>query len=112
MIILAHRANLEGPKPETENSVAATRRALEFGFGIETDLRRTAEGRFYIAHDVQARTEANDFKQFAKLFESFPDRTVAMNVKELGYESELIALQAGGKMGARSFYFDFELLEA
>ncbi len=109
--ILAHRANVEGPKPAQENSLAATRRALEFGFGIETDLRRDAHGRFYIAHDPQPWTEKNDFKQFAALFREFPECVIAMNVKELGYEAELIALQKSGDLGSKSFYFDFELLE-
>jgi hypothetical protein len=34
-----------------------------------------------------------------------------MNVKELGYEDALIALQARGALGQSSYYFDFELLE-
>ena len=111
MIILAHRANLNGPNPPTENSVDATRRALELGFGIETDLRRDEDGSFYIAHDLQPKKAANDFKQFAALFRRFPDRVIAMNVKELGYEPALIALHHSGDMGDHSFYFDFELLE-
>ncbi len=109
--ILAHRANVEGPKPAQENSLAATRRALELGFGIETDLRRDAHSRFYIAHDPQPWSQQNDFKQFSALFREFPERVIAMNVKELGYEAELIALQKSGDLGKKSFYFDFELLE-
>jgi len=35
-----------------------------------------------------------------------------MNVKELGYEADLIALQKSGDLGGKSFYFDFELLES
>src|SRR4051812_12585041 len=108
--ILAHRANLEGPHPPSENSLAATRRALELGFGLETDLRRDPRHGFYIAHDPQPWTPANDFKRFAALFREFPDRTVAMNVKELGYEADLIPLQQSGDLGRRTFYFDFELL--
>lgn len=109
--LLAHRANVDGPVPASENSVAATRRALELGFGIETDLRRDKEQRLYIAHDPQPWSEQNNFIKFAALFRSFPDRTIAMNVKELGYEADLISLQASGDLGNKSFYFDFELLE-
>jgi len=109
--IFAHRCNIVGPEPEHENSFAATRRALELGFGIETDLRRDAQDRFYIAHDPQPWTADNDFKQFAVLFRKFSALTIAMNVKELGYEADLIALQASGDLGGKSFYFDFELLE-
>lgn len=111
MDILAHRANVDGPKPALENSLAAAQRALELGFGIETDLRRDLQKRFYIAHDRQPWTPQNDFKQFATLFRKFSDRIIAMNVKELGYEADLIALQKSGDLGGKPFYFDFELLE-
>lgn len=109
--ILAHRANVDGPKPALENSFEATHRALELGFGIETDLRRDSDKRFYIAHDPQPWTHEADFQKFAVLFRKFSDRTIAMNVKELGYETDLIALQKSGGLGGKSFYFDFELLE-
>ena len=109
--ILAHRANVDGPKPAVENSLAAIQRALELGFGLETDLRRDSQRRIYIAHDPQPWMAENDFKQFAALFRKFSDRTVAMNVKELGYEADLIALQQSGDLGGKSFFFDFELLE-
>jgi len=109
--ILAHRANVDGSKPALENSLAAMQRALELSFGIETDLRRDSQKRFYIAHDPQPRTAQNDFAPFAALFRKFSDRTIAMNVKELGYEADLIQLQLSGDLGEKTFYFDFELLE-
>lgn len=111
MLILAHRANLTGPDAAIENSLAATTLALEAGFGIETDLRRDPAGRCYIAHDPHGWNTANDFAAFARLFRTHPDRPVALNVKELGYEAELLARQLDGDFGARSFLFDFELLE-
>ena len=109
--ILAHRANLSGPDPTSENSPDATQRALELGFGLETDLRRDPHNRFYIAHDPQPWSDQNDFGQFAALFRKYADCPIAMNVKELGYEPELPGLQFSGNLGARSFFFDFELLE-
>jgi len=45
------------------------------------------------------------------LFSGFPDAELAINVKELGHEAELIALMQEKRLGAQSFYFDFELLE-
>ncbi len=111
MVILAHRANLTGPKSVVENSFAACAEALRFGFGLETDLRRDAGGEFYISHDPASRNSANALEQFTALFGKFPGAELAINVKELGYEDELIRLMCGGALGQRSFFFDFELLE-
>ena len=109
--ILAHRANLTGPRSALENSLAACVRALEMGFGLETDLRREASGAFYISHDLGPRTPENRLEPYTDLFHKYPRAELAINVKELGYEAELIALMQSGGLGARSFYFDFELLE-
>ena len=111
MDILAHRGNLDGPNPAQENRRESVEAALRRGFGIETDLRRSASGRFYVAHDPDVWSETNDLAVFSALFRRHRERTVAMNVKELGYEAELVALECEGALGENSFYFDFELLE-
>lgn len=110
-IILAHRANLSGPEPEHENSLAACERALAAGFGLETDLRRDAQGRCYISHDAALRAPANDLAAYTELWQRHPAAVLAINVKELGEEPALIELMRSGRLGAHSFYFDFELLE-
>jgi glycerophosphoryl diester phosphodiesterase len=110
-VILAHRANLRGPHSVVENSLPACAEALREGFGLETDLRRDANGQFYIGHDAQPRTADNALEHYTELFQKFPKAELAINVKELGYEAELIEQMRVRKLGARSFYFDFELLE-
>src|SRR5271163_4327101 len=109
--ILAHRANLTGPRSVVENSLAGCARALELGFGLETDLRRDAAGAFYISHDPHPRTPENSLEAYTELFQKYPKAELAINVKELGYEVSLIDLMKSGRLGAGSFYFDFELLE-
>ena len=109
--ILAHRANLAGPHSVVENSLDACARALEAGFGLETDLRRDASGGYYISHDPHPRTTANSLEAYAELFAKHPTAELAINVKELGYEAALVELMKSGRLGARAFYFDFELLE-
>jgi glycerophosphoryl diester phosphodiesterase len=109
--ILAHRANLAGPHSAVENSLEACARALEAGFGLETDLRRDAAGAFYISHDPLPRAAGNRLESYTELFTRHPTAELAINVKELGYEPALVALMKSGRLGARSFYFDFELLE-
>jgi glycerophosphoryl diester phosphodiesterase len=109
--LLAHRANLTGPQPIAQNSLAACERALSLGFGLEIDLRRDALGEFYISHDPQPRSPQNQLTAFTRLFQNHPPAELAINVKELGYESDLVELMRSGRLGSRSFYFDFELLE-
>ena len=109
--ILAHRGNLRGPAPVTENTLGAAAEALGLGFGLETDLRLDGRGHFYISHDLQPRTSANDLNNFVKLFGEHKGCCIAINVKELGDATDLISLQLSGQFGSDSFYFDFELLE-
>ena len=109
--ILAHRANLNGPHQASENSPAACARALAEGFGLEIDLRRNANGEFYISHDPAPGSPENRLEVYTKLFQQHPNAELAINVKELGYEAELVDLMNSGRLGRRSFYFDFELLE-
>jgi glycerophosphoryl diester phosphodiesterase len=109
--ILAHRGNLRGAAPSAENTLAAAGEALGMGFGLETDLRLDGGRRFYIAHDRQAWSPANDLDNFAKLFRQHSGCCIAINVKELGNATDLISLQLSGQFGSDSFYFDFELLE-
>jgi len=111
MLILAHRANLQGPHSCEENSITACQSALEAGFGLETDLRRDVSGSFYISHDPWPDASLPSFEPYEKLFRAWPDRVLAVNVKELGYEEKLIDLYLKGTFGNRAFYFDFELLQ-
>ena len=68
-------------------------------------------GEFYISHDPHPRTPENSLARYTELFRQHPSAELAINVKELGYETALIELMNSGRLGKRSFYFDFELLE-
>ena len=111
MTILAHRANTLGPDPTEENTLDACTAALSDGFGLEIDVRRDNQGRFLISHDLAEWTPANSLDAFTQAFAMFPQRVVAVNVKELGYLQSLAALLANGVFGEAAFLFDFELLE-
>ncbi len=108
--ILAHRANLSGPDPARENSLQACADALAQGFGLEIDLRRTPRG-FVISHDPAPFSERNDLRTYAALFSGHRSAPLAVNIKELGYEIELVGLFQKGTFGDAAFCFDFELLE-
>jgi glycerophosphoryl diester phosphodiesterase len=108
--ILAHRGNRHGPDPAGENTLATVRACLERGWGVETDIRRDAAGRFYIAHDPAPWTPANDADAFCTLWRAHAG-TIALNMKELGYEAELVAYLAAQAVRATLFLFDMELIE-
>jgi len=111
MVLLAHRGNVRGPAGRAENSLGLIREALGFGFGIETDIRRTDDGRFYISHDRQNCPEPPLADQHACSWCQSPDLPIALNIKELGYEAELLAFLAGHGVLQQVFLFDMEMLE-
>lgn len=113
MIVFAHRANHEGVDKACENTLNATRHCLEQGWGIETDIRRAPDGRFYISHDPVDLTDNNHADKFLDLFRRHPKTVIALNVKELGYEDELLRYLGQWDVIAKGqlFLFDMELLE-
>lgn len=112
MRLLAHRGNLTGIDHATENSCAVIRRSLEYGFGIETDIRRNDQGALYISHDAAAFTTDNNAELHAKLWGAFPRNEIALNVKELGYPEQLVQFLRQHDLVKQVFLFDFELLES
>lgn len=111
MKILAHRANLDGPSVNTENSLREVERSLALGFGLETDIRRAESGAFYVAHDVlgdvpdgaAAELHAACWRQAAQ--------PIALNVKEPGYEDALVDFVVRMNLVDKIFLFDMELVE-
>jgi glycerophosphoryl diester phosphodiesterase len=111
MEIFAHRCYRDGPDATSENALAAFRDCLMRGHGVETDIRRSDDGGFYISHDKAQRGPENGAEAFFAELRRFEKPTVALNVKELGYEVELLGfLQAQDVLG-KLFLFDMELLE-
>jgi glycerophosphoryl diester phosphodiesterase len=111
MKILAHRANRAGIDARQENTLEAVRACLEQGWGIETDIRRNAAGRYYISHDPVAVTERNQVEAFCVLLREMPSAVVALNVKELGYEADLVRFLERQRVLGQVFLFDMELIE-
>lgn len=109
--VLAHRGNLAGRSLRGENSRAAIGAALTRGFGIETDIRRASDGRFYIAHDPQPAADDALADDVFELLRAYPDRTVALNVKETGYEGALLDYLRDQRVLRQVFLFDMELIE-
>jgi glycerophosphoryl diester phosphodiesterase len=110
-IVIAHRGNLAGPSSTAENGTQTMRAVLDCGWGIETDIRRAADGRFYISHDPRASADGRPAEDFCALFRAYPAATIALNIKELGGEDDLIAFLAQQDVVAQTFLFDMELLE-
>jgi glycerophosphoryl diester phosphodiesterase len=110
-IILSHRGNIAGPCAATENRLPAMAAALRRGWGVETDIRRDPDGRFYISHDPRPSSDGFDADAFCALFHACPKATIALNIKERGDEEALIAWLGRHDLMDRLFLFDMELVE-
>uniref|UniRef100_A0A6C0J8U3 GP-PDE domain-containing protein n=1 Tax=viral metagenome TaxID=1070528 RepID=A0A6C0J8U3_9ZZZZ len=60
MKIIAHRGNLNGPCPETENTEEAIEVAIENGFDVEIDVW-CLDGRLWLGHDRPDRVVDESF---------------------------------------------------
>jgi len=110
-IILSHRGNLAGPCPRLENRLPSILSALDCGWGIETDIRRDGDGRFYVSHDARPSAHETPAEDFFALFRAYPHATIALNIKELNNEEALIDLLEHEEMASQTFLFDMELIE-
>lgn len=109
--VLAHRGNTDGPDRNGENGLVSIHRALQAGWGLELDIRRDAGGRFYISHDPARWTPGTDADAVFALLRRHPKALVALNLKELGYEAELLTYLDGQGVAGRCVLFDMELIE-
>lgn len=72
-----------------KNSVTAFKRSLESGFGIETDIR-DHDSKLVISHDIPKKGKAFLLEDFFDLYNSLGhERTLALNIKSDGLQSEL-----------------------
>ena len=111
MRILAHRGNRNGIIKAEENKLPALKACLARGWGVETDIRRSPQAKFYISHDPADVTVENAAEKFFKLFRMYPQSPIALNFKELGYEAELIRYLQDQSAPDQLFLFDMELIE-
>lgn len=54
-VLIAHRGLFDNSSEAPENSMAAFRRAIDAGFGIELDVQMTADGRLVVFHDMNLK---------------------------------------------------------
>ncbi|MDQ1194356.1 hypothetical protein [Agrobacterium sp. SORGH_AS 787] len=87
MKILAHRGWWH--QANEKNSETAIRRALENGFGIETDLR-DHNGTIVISHDMPVGDGLMSLAQFKAICEEYSeDNVIALNVKADGLQQSV-----------------------
>lgn len=109
MEFLAHRGWWK--TPEEKNSMLSFRRALEAGYGIETDLR-DCDGEIVISHDPPAVGRCVAFDQFLELYvECGAPGTLALNIKADGLQSAVAARLKANAVD-RAFVFDMAVPDA
>lgn len=108
MKIAAHRGYWHDP--DEKNTRAAFARALEGGFGIETDLR-DAGGAIVVAHDLPRGGEQT-LDDFLAACARFPAaRPLALNIKADGLQEQLAAALARHRI-EDAFVFDMAVPDA
>jgi len=60
MYLISHRGNLNGPKPDAENTMAAVRTALDKGFDCEVDVW-LIDDIWYLGHDRPEQATTLEF---------------------------------------------------
>ena len=67
MILISHRGNINGPKPELENSPDYILQSLALGYDAEIDVRMI-NGQFYLGHDAPDYKVPLEFLKNKKLW--------------------------------------------
>ncbi len=98
--IIAHRGFWS--KPEEKNTKEAFKRALNNGFGIETDLR-DFNGEIVISHDIPSK-ECITFKSFMNIVNEYLPQTLALNIKSDGLQQLVV-----NDLTTYSDYFCFDM---
>lgn len=101
MKILAHRGLWE--KTEEKNTMKAIQRAIQEGFGVETDLR-DRKGELVVSHDPACGGEVAADEMFSICAAS--DAPIALNIKADGIQK---LITAGLEKHAIKDYFFFDM---
>jgi hypothetical protein len=103
MEIIAHRGLVDGPAKPVPGQLAA---ALALGFGVEFDVRDSAEG-VVLAHDPWEPTP-EPIGSFLAVVP--PSGTLAINIKACGLAGRIEReLAAHGVLSSRCFFFDMAI---
>ena len=108
-LVISHRYLMQG-KLQVDNMFSQLETCVAQGFNFfETDIRRLASGEYYISHDPQtAINEENDARKHLDLWQK-KGLMVALNIKELGYEDDLVRFLAARGVIEQVFLFDFDI---
>ena len=107
-VILAHRANINSPNQQKENTAVACKVSLELGFGLELDVR-SYKGKLYAKHDCVQSENEQLLSEIVTVLKDYPELPIAINIKETGNEADLV--QSIAQLNKSNiFFFDLELV--
>ena len=69
--MIAHRGLFDNHSEAPENSLAAFRKAVDQGFGIELDVQLTKDGKLVVFHDFDLKRMCGIHKKFNKIIYVF-----------------------------------------
>jgi len=104
MEIIAHRGLWEDP--HEKNSLSAFKKALDHGFGIETDVRDFGQ-KLTISHDIPDPSSLTLEHFLSVVSEKNANVTLALNIKSDGLQTLL--KKHGELKSIKHFYFDMSI---
>lgn len=109
MEIISHRYLLNGKNSKSENTLTQLKKTVRYFNFFETDIRRLPSGEFYISHNPQNKlTGENDAREHIKIWKE-KSCQIALNIKELGYEQDLVEFLKAWGVLKNVFLFDFDI---
>lgn len=92
-------------KPEEKNTLTSFKRALDNGFGIETDFR-DSDSRLAISHDLAESSGVQLCEQFMMLLKQYRAVNLAINIKSDGLSNLILDFMQASKTLNNCFVFD------
>jgi len=108
MKIIAHRGFWKSKKEQ--NTLVSIARAIEFGFGVETDFR-DFKGRLVLSHNIPNSISVSAEKAFEILSKMRNNQTLAINVKSCHLQ-KLVATHLRRYRISKYFVFDTSVPDA
>lgn len=95
-VLIAHRGLFDNHSDAPENSIAAFRKAIESGFGIELDVQMSSDGQLFVFHDENLdRMTGRDGRAIEHTYGELSQLTLGSSKERIPLFSDVLQLVDG-----------------